>query len=281
MSDFSDKKITRRHVLKAVGVAGVYAGAGSVLGQEPVVRKIKLGVIGCGVRGAWIAKLFKDHGGYEMYAVADYFQHVADKCGDDLGVNAARRFSGLSGYKKLLECGVEAVALETPPYFFPEHAAAAVEAGLHVYMAKPVAVDVPGCMSVLEAGKKSTRNKRVFLIDYQIPTDPVNIKVVKAIHAGHIGPIAQVSTFGNGRGFPDPPRTENIESRLQRLIWSNDIALGCDLIGNFDIHSIDAALWAIGQRPIVASGFSRTCRPDPHGDSHDVCSARYYGKTWG
>src|ERR1035438_7801390 len=43
-------------------------------------RKIKLGVVGNGGRGAWIAKLFQKHGGYEMHAVADYFQEVADKC---------------------------------------------------------------------------------------------------------------------------------------------------------------------------------------------------------
>jgi len=48
--------------------------------------QIKLGVVGCGGRGLWIAKLFKAHGGYEMYAVADYFQHVADKCGDASGL---------------------------------------------------------------------------------------------------------------------------------------------------------------------------------------------------
>lgn len=276
MTDLSSKKVTRRQVLKAVGAASVYAGTGNAFAQQPdksqVTRKIKLGVIGCGGRGGWIAKLFKDHGGYEMYAVADYFQHVADKCGDALGVNSARRFSGLSGYKKLIDRGVEAVALETPPYFFPEHAAAAVEAGLHVYMAKPVAVDVPGSMAILDAGKKSTKNNRVFLIDYQIPTDPINIKVAKAIHDGHIGPIAQVATFGMGGSFPDPPKTENIESRLQRLVWVNDIALGCDYIGNFDIHAIDAALWAIGQRPVAASGASRICRANPHGDARDVCS---------
>jgi myo-inositol 2-dehydrogenase/D-chiro-inositol 1-dehydrogenase len=276
MSELSNKKVTRRQVLKAAGAATVFAGTGNTFAQQPdksqVTRKIKLGVIGCGGRGGWIANFFKEHGGYQMHAVADYFQHVADKCGDKLGVNSGRRFSGLSGYKKLIDSGVEAVALETPPYFFPEHAAAAVEAGLHVYMAKPVAVDVPGSMTILDAGKKSTKNKRVFFVDYQIPTDPINIKVAKAIHDGHIGPIAQVATFGVGGGFADPPKTKNIESRLQKLIWVNDIALGCDYIGNYDIHAIDAALWAIGQRPVAASGSSRICRANPHGDARDVCS---------
>jgi hypothetical protein len=46
-------------------------------------RKIKLGVVGNGERGAWIAKLFQSHGGYTIHAVADYFQEVADRCGDD------------------------------------------------------------------------------------------------------------------------------------------------------------------------------------------------------
>ncbi|MHB9007493.1 MAG: hypothetical protein ACYDC1_11240, partial [Limisphaerales bacterium] len=85
-------------------------------------RKIKLGVVACGGRGAWIAGLFHRHGGYEMHAVADYFQPVADACGDALGVARDRRFSGLAGYRRLIESGVEAVALEAPPYFFPEHA---------------------------------------------------------------------------------------------------------------------------------------------------------------
>jgi myo-inositol 2-dehydrogenase/D-chiro-inositol 1-dehydrogenase len=166
MSELNNKKLSRRHLLKAAGAATVYVGAGNVFAQQAdnsqVTRKIKLGVIGCGKCGSWIANLFKNHGGYQMHAVADYFQHVADKCGDAIGVNSDRRFSGLSGYKKLIASGVEAVALETPPYFFPEHAAAAVDAGLHVYMAKPVAVDVPGSLTILDAGKKSTKNKRVF-----------------------------------------------------------------------------------------------------------------------
>ena len=65
-------------------------------------------------------------------------------CGKALGVDKSRCFSGLSGYKRLIESGVEAVVIIDVPYFYPEQAKAAVAAGLHVYMAKPVAVDVPG-----------------------------------------------------------------------------------------------------------------------------------------
>jgi predicted dehydrogenase len=235
-------------------------------------RKIKLGVVGNGGRGAWIAQLFKRHGGYEMHAVADYFQEVADRCGDALGVDKARRFSTLSGYKRLIESGVEAVALEVPPYFFPEQASAAVEAGLHVYMAKPVAPDVPGSLRILEAGKQAARRGKCFFVDYQMPTDPVNLEVLKRLRAGGFGRISQVATVGASNGFADPPRTATLESRLRNLIWVNDVAMGGDNIGNYDIHAIDAALWVLGRRPVAAMGGSSICRPNPHGDASDVCS---------
>jgi len=242
---------------------------------DPFKRKIKLGVVGNGGRGGWIAKLFQQHGGYEMHAVADYFQEVADQCGDALGVDKARRFATLSGYKKLLASGVEAVVLEVPPYFFPEQATAAVEAGLHVYMAKPVAVDVPGALAILAAGQQATTKQCCFMVDYQLPTEPANIEIRKRIHAESFGKICQIQTTAISHGFSDPPQTTNLESRLRHLIWTNDIAMGCDYIGNYDIHAIDAALWVMGQRPVAAIGSSRICRPQPHGDSHDVCSVLF------
>ena len=178
----------------------------------------------------------------------------------------------LSGYEKLFACGVEAVALETPPYFFPGHARAAVEAGLHVYMAKPVAVDTWGCLQIEAAAKLATQKQRCFLVDYQMPTDPANQEVLQRLRAPGFGKIAQVATMGVGSGFNDPPKTATIESRLTGLIWVNDVALGCDNLGNYDIHAIDAAIWALGQRPVAAMGASRICRAKPHGDARDVCS---------
>ena len=271
---------SRRQFLGGVTAASVLGPLAGRAQDAPApaptaTRKIKLGVVGQGGRGSWIAGLFKKHGGYEFHAVADYFPAVAERAGEALGVDKTRRFSGLSGYRKVIESGVEAVLLEVPPYFFAEHAAAAVAAGLHVYMAKPVAVDVPGCLAIEAAGKLATEKQRVFLVDYQMPTEPSNIEVARRIQAGAIGKLAQVQSFGVCGGFADPAKTSNIESRLQGLIWVNDIALGCDLIGNFDIHAIDAALWIIGERPTAAAGSSRIARAEPHGDAHDVCSVVY------
>lgn len=237
--------------------------------------KLRIGLIGAGGRGSWIAGLFNEHGGYQIHAIADYFQDVAERGGLALGVDKSRCFSGLSAFRKVIESGVDAVVLETPPYFLPEQASAAVAAGLHVFMAKPVAVDVPGCLAIEAAATEATRMRKVFLVDYQMPTDPMNIEVVRRIHDESFGPLLQVQSTGICSGFADPPPGATIESRLQGLVWVNDIALGCDYIGNFDIHAIDAALWVIGERPVSAVGGSRIGRTDPHGDSRDVCSVVY------
>lgn len=266
---FLGRTITASAALPFLGVAR--SRAADALAAPPAFeRKIKLGVVGAGGRGCWIANLFKRHGGYQMWAVADYFQTVADACGEGLGVDKSRRFSGLNGHRHLIESGVEAVALETPPYFFPQHTRAAVDAGLHVYMAKPVAVDVWGCLDIEATAKKAGDSKRVFLVDYQIPTDPHNIEVVRRIQAGEIGKVVSINSHYFASTFPDPPFTQTLESRFRGLIWCNDVALGGGYHVNACIHAIDGDLWIAGQRPVSAMGYSRRARPDPHGDSHDV-----------
>jgi predicted dehydrogenase len=241
-------------------------------------RKIKVGVVGCGGRGSWIAGFFKQHGGYELHAVADYFQNVADRCGDKYGVDKARRFSGLSGYKKLIESGVEAVVIKDIPCFYPEQAKAAVEAGCHVYMAKPIAVDVPGCLAIESLGKLATQKNLCFLVDYQMPTDPLNVNVANRIWAGGAGKLLAVMTTGavaRTAIHKGPPKGKNLESRLQNQVWVNDIALGGDHLCVFDVHSIDTAIWIIRQRPISAVGYVEICRPNPQGDMHDLCFLVY------
>lgn len=252
----------------ALVVGNTAAGWAAESAEAP--GKIKLGVVGCGGRGAWIANLFREHGGYEMHAVADYFQPVADAAGDALGVDRSRRFSGLSGYRRLIDSGVEAVALETPPCFFPEHVQAAVDAGVHVFMAKPVAVDVPGCLQVDAAAKKSAEQKRCFLVDYQMPTDPHVIECAQRYRAGALGALGLVKSFYYGGLFGDPPLTENIESRLRSLIWVNDTAIGGCYHVNACIHPIQAMMWVLDKVPVAAAGISRIARANPHGDSHDM-----------
>ena len=85
--------------------------------------------------------------------------------------------------------------------------------------------------------------------------------------------MARIATTTVSGGYhADPPKTTTIESRLKDNVWSNDIALGGSIIAYYDIHMIDAAIWALGQNPTAAMGEARIRRPDPHGDNFDVYS---------
>ncbi|HUT36106.1 MAG TPA: Gfo/Idh/MocA family oxidoreductase [Planctomycetota bacterium] len=272
-----DKKpeaLSRRQFVGAVAAAAPLVGAGLALAAEPAPppkqfdRKIKIGLLGAGGRGRWIANLFKKHGGYEIHGVADYFENVAKAAGKALGADEARCFGGLQGYKKLLDSGAEAIIIIDVPYFYPEQATAAVQAGVHVYMAKPCATDVPGVLAIGAAGKLGTEKKLCVLVDYQLPLDAANIEVATRVREGALGPIAHIVSYGFAGAWGDPPKGKTIENLL-RSAWLSHVALGGDGIVAYDIHIIDGVQWLMGKRPVAACGVSRTCRPNPHGDRTD------------
>lgn len=273
----SSQNISRRRLLSRGGAAAL----AFTIVQPAAVRGtavnscIEAGCIGLGQRGRMIAGMLEKHGGYQIAAVADYFPQVAAAAGESYKVPEKRQYSGLSGYQKLIADGVDAVFLEAPPYCFPDHVEAAVKAGCHVYLAKPVACDVPGSLRVAKMAQKAKADKKVFLIDFQTRTDPFFIEGIKRVQNGLIGSVGMLSSEYNDEAFADPAFTENVESRLQRLIWVNDTDLGGSYLVNAGIHAIDVALWIAGETPVSAVGSSRIARENPHGDSHDVYSLTY------
>ncbi len=221
-------------------------------------EKVDIGFVGCGGRGSWIAGLFQEHGGYNIVAAADYFDDRVNPFGDKFKIKPEARFTGLNGYKRLLDQKLDAIVIESPPYFHPIHAAAGVEADKHVYMAKPIAVDVPGCKTVQECGKKATSKGRCFLVDFQTRADPYYIEALKRVHEGAIGSFA----FGESTyhaGVPWVGQIEyarqaatNPEARLRA--WGVDKILSGDIITEQNIHTIDVASWIMDQPPVCAFG---------------------------
>jgi predicted dehydrogenase len=276
-----DKRLTRR---------GFMAGAGAAALSFTVVKpehvrgfnansKVDLGIIGCGGRGTWITGLFNEHGGYNIVAVADYFQDRIDNCGGKFGVPQSRRYSGLSGYRRLLE-NVDAVAIESPPYFHPEQAAAAVDADCHTYVAKPIAVDVPGCQSIGESGRKASMSKKCFLVDFQTRADEFYIEALKRVHDGALGDFV----FGEAiyhAGCPfkrmyDSWRKDPNDSENRLRSWGLDRILSGDIITEQNIHTLDVMSWIMDAEPVYAVGTcGRKVRPVGTCNDHFVLMFEY------
>ncbi|HEY5911290.1 MAG TPA: Gfo/Idh/MocA family oxidoreductase [Verrucomicrobiae bacterium] len=248
-----NSQIPRRRFLAGASALGAFTLVKPSLafGAEEN-SKLAIGLIGCGGRGTWIADLFAASGKYRFVACADYFKDKADKVGDKFKIEVESRHSGLSGYKRLLEQKLDAVVIETPPYFHPQHATDAVEAGKHVYLAKPIAVDAPGCLAIAAAGKRATAKKQVFLVDFQARANPEMRQAVAEVHKGAIGKLVLAEACypwsGGGRGSPPASPEEQLGN------WYYVLPLSGDFIVEQSIHSLDMATWILNADPIRARG---------------------------
>jgi myo-inositol 2-dehydrogenase / D-chiro-inositol 1-dehydrogenase len=258
---------TRRQFLATAG-----ASALSLAVAQPQMSratqndaKINFGLIGCGGRGTWIADLFVKNGNYNVAAVADYFSDRAQSAGDKFQVDSSRRFSGLDAYKRLVDENIDAVVVESAPYFHPQHCAAGIEAGKHVYCAKPISVDVPGCHLMAETGRKATAKKLVMLIDFQTRAHPSYQEAVKVVHAGGIGRIISGEAAyqtGDTWSHHDQQIRQNPNDPETRLrCWGADRTLSGDIITEQNIHALDVASWILDAAPIWAYGAGGRTRP--------------------
>ncbi len=275
----SDSSVSRRGF-----IAGASAATAATVLQAKTARayqansKVSIGLVGCGGRGTWIAGLFKDHGGYEVAAAADYFQDRVDACGDKLGVDPSRRFTGLKGYERMLETDIDALVVESPPYFHPEQAAAGVAAGKHVYVAKPLAVDVPGCKTIEQSGAAATKAGLCFLIDFQTRADQYYIEAIRRVHEGALGKFAfGESTYHAGVPWSGQIQAAreaatNPEARLRA--WGLDQILSGDIITEQNIHTLDVASWIMDAEPVCAYGTGGRKVRD-YGDCWDTFSITF------
>ena len=277
------RSVSRREFIAgtvaATAAGPLLATAATAQDQTPapaaITRKVKLGVVGLGGRGHWIAGLFAKHGGYDMHAVADYFPHVADEQGTALGVDPSRRFSGLSGYKRLIESGIEAIALEDFRYSSRSRWATRSTPDCTSTWPSPSLRMCPVCSRF--AIRRSARPQSSASSSWITRCRRIRTTRKSSGRSGAAASAVCRRCSAPARrgptGFDDPPFTENLESRLQKLIWVNDDALGCGYIGNYDIHVIDIVLRALGRFRSPPTGGARATGAEPHGDALDsVCT---------
>lgn len=215
---------------------------------------VEFGLLGCGSRGNWITPLFQEFTGARVVALADVVRKNLDATREKFKVAEARSYYGPKAYQEMAASNVDAVVIETPPYYHPEQAMAAVEAGKHVYLAKPVAVDPPGCRTIEAAGNKA-RGKRSFFVDFQTRAQPVFQECAQRAHRGDIGKIAFVEAiYFAGRpwnGVLDPAADAG-KTRL--MTFYMDKVLGGDIIVEQNIHTLDVVNWFLNGHPIQAFG---------------------------
>ena len=248
---------------------------------------IKIGLIGCGGRGAGAAvQALNGSGRVNLVAMADAFkdrlelshQSISKRHLERVDVPPKRRFVGMDAYAKVIDADVDMVLLITPPGFRPLHFETAVNANKHVFMEKPVAVDAPGIRRMIAANKLA--KKKGLLVAVGLNTRHQNSarQVVKRVHDGAIGDVTFLRAYGNTGGVWVRPRQPGqTEMQYQMRNWYYFNWLCGDLIVEQTVHSLDLVNWAKGGHPVEAQGIGgRQVRVGPdYGEIFDNHAVEY------
>ncbi len=282
----------RNFVKKAATIgAGVTILPASTVFTYAANSALGLGIIGLGGRGTYDGGEFLNNTDVRIAALHDVFEDKVkaaqanfDRKCEAKGygkIPESNLFKGHRGFEKLVASkDVDLVLVTSPPYFHPEHLEASVAAGKHVYLEKPVATDVAGCMRVLKAGKQADGKVSVH-VGFQKRYDEGYRNTINRIHAGEIGAIVLGQSFyyTNDLGRQNKPGMSDLESRIRN--WVFDMALSGDIIVEQNIHIVDVVNWAMKSHPIKASGSAgRALRKQVDGIPASMLTNDHYMLTY-
>ncbi len=265
---------SRRSFLKTGGaVAAGITAAGLATPSLSLARSanvagrdtIKLGLIGCGGRGtgAAIQAMNTSSSNVELHAVADVFENRQEQCleqcatehKDKTLVKAKSKFVGLEAYKQVLDSDIDLVIMATPPGFRPLHFEAAINAGKHVFMEKPVGVDAPGIRRVLESAAISKEKGLYVQVGLQRRHERAYRETIAQLKDGIIGDLIASRVYWNNDGVWNRPRKEeDSELEYQLRNWYYFNWLCGDHIVEQHIHNLDVINWLMDGFPVSAQG---------------------------
>ncbi len=267
---------SRRDFLKTSSV--VVAG-GALAGSLGIAKSVhaagsdtvKVALIGCGGRGSGAAgDCLGAKESVQIVAMADLFEdrlnsafrELKARFNDRIDVTDDRKFAGFDAYQKAIDAGCDMVILATPPGFRPIHFEAAVKAGKHVFMEKPVATDAPGVRQVLAAAEESKKKNLAVGVGLQRRHQKGYIETIKRLQDGIIGDIPAVRVYWNGTTpwvrtrakLNDEYKHTLSELEYQCRNWYYFTWICGDHIVEQHIHNMDVINWLKNGHPVKANG---------------------------
>jgi predicted dehydrogenase len=290
MAESEDGAVSRREFGKAAAAAGVglaLPASGVFAAGSDVVR---VAVVGAGERGTVDAVyLLKSAPGVELVAIADLFPDKVDaslaklraEVPEQVKVPADRVFLGFDAYRQVLALDdVHLVMLLTPPGFRPEMVSAAVDAGKHLFVEKPGAVDPVGVRTLLEASRRAEEKRLSLVVGTQQRYAPQYLELVRRIRDGQIGELTHLEALWIGdmelwHYHDRQPAWSDMEWQVR--CWPLFTWLSGDHYVEQLVHNLDVVNWVADATPVVCHGLGgRQVRTGPEfGNIFDHFAVRY------
>jgi predicted dehydrogenase len=267
------KSTSRRQFLQAAGsltAATMLPGLARAGFHNQHSDTIQVALIGAGGRGSGAAvnAVSVKNGPVKLVAMADVFadrlesshKHLTENIKDKMDVPAERRFLGYDAYKKAMDClkPGDVAILTTPPAFRWVHFQYAIQKKLNVFMEKPVTVDGPTSLRMLELAEQAkAANLKVgvgLMSRYTVGMQ----ELAKRIQDGELGEIMLMRGYrmhgpaASSQSIAKPDEMSHLEYQIRRFhsfLWASG---GC--YADFYIHHIDHLCWMKGALPVKAQG---------------------------
>jgi predicted dehydrogenase len=309
---------TRRHFLKTTAAASLAFSAFPVFGADSPAKKYRTALIGCGWWGNNILGEAMASGECKITALCDVDQRFLDKTVERVKKETGDDAKPYRDFRDLLDqAKPEIVIVGTPDHWHPLQMIAAVRAGAHVYVEKPISHTILEGRAMVKAARDTGR---VVQVGTHRRVSPHNVSGREFIRSGKLGKIGMVRAFVHYGGGPEKPR-KNTEppKALDWDLWCGpaplrpfngdpnnpwsggihprgfrsylDYANGT--LGDWGIHWLDQILWITGEKwpsqvssiggrpikgpPILTAEEQTTDAPD-----HQIASFKFtdFDVTW-
>ena len=229
--------------------------------------RVRLGVIGTGLRGGDVMSHFQKQPGVEVVALSDcYDVHLNQALAKTEG-----KAKTYAEYRQLLDSkDVDAVLIATPDHWHTRMAIDAVRAGKDVYVEKPLTYTIEEGHAIIKAVKASNR---IFQVGLQQRSGTHYHEAKRNIvDAGKLGKITLVRTWWHGNAyhlrkpnFTEKPAGLDWKAFLgplkyrefnahQFYNWRAYLDFGGGQITDLFTHWIDVVHWYMGEDlPIAAT----------------------------
>jgi predicted dehydrogenase len=211
----SQSEVPRRQLLRTAAAGAMALTAGSysrILGANDRVR---MGLIGCGDRGRFVASVFQKNPTVEFVALCDIWgDHI------QLAKKAAPDAKEYGDHQKLIAEGkdIDAVLIATPDHWHAPIAIDALNAGKDVYCEKPLTLKIEEGPRIVKAARE---NGRVCQVGMQQRSGPHYIQARdEYIQAGKLGKITMARTWWHGNGYHLRKAPASLATLPSNLDWT-------------------------------------------------------------
>ncbi len=197
--------------------------------MTPALEPVRVAVVGAGaVAQVMHVPILTEHPGAEVCALSDTDAHKARTVAARLGVPEV-----LDPARALEREDVDAVVLCTPNHVHEEQAVAALQAGKHVYLERPIALTSAGARRVLDAARASGK---VLVVGLPHRFRPEASALRGYVAEGLLGRLASVRGIWLNRRTP-----------VSRPTWRQSRAqAGGGALMDLGLPTLDLCLWLVG-----------------------------------